>query len=715
MGRIQSSVGLVTGVAIEETVNQLIQLNALPRQRLESRNALLEREQVAIAELTALVVGVQLSTDRLGQSTLFSATSVTSSNKDALAVRSSGAPTPGNYSFIPVRQAQNQQLTSSLFSSSDYKLNEGEIVINTGGFLDSSISLDELNGGEGVSRGYLRITDKSGTSQSVDLRFAQDAQDVVDAINATDNLGVVASIDGDHFVLTDVSGGNVGNLSVSEVSGGTTASDLGLAGISTASNTASGTSVQALTAATGLSRLLDNRGLDIPTNGVALQFQLQDGSSVDLNTKLISNTASLGQLIDEINDAGDGKLQASISASGKTIEIQDLTSGTATFSVSSPAGTLAEQLGLDNASVGGLITSDRLIAGLSDVLLSSLGGGQGLGTLGQIAITDRSGASDTIDLSSATTLDDVINAFNESSVSVTAQLNRTKTGIELIDTTGATASDLIIANADATNSATALQLESSSASVRIDSGSLNLQFVTNNTKIADFNQGRGVRFGSIQFTDSTGETSAINLATLNPTTIGDVVNKINKLGIGVSASINETGDGLLLVDTAGGSGTLKVEDINGGSAALDLGIAGTATTLNVNGQEESGIDGSLTIRIKTDAETTLADLAEKINALEGSPVSASILNLNASGGVRLLLNSNASGSQGRVTIAGEVGIGFSETSEGRDALLAFGANESSGGVLVSSSSNDFTGLVDDLEFTITGTSTTPVTVSVSQS
>ena len=68
-----------------------------------------------------------------------------------------------------------------------------------------------------------------------------------------------------------------------------------------------------------------------------------------------------------------------------------------------------------------------------------------------------------------------------------------------------------------------------------------------------------------------------------------------------------------------------------------------------------------------------------------------------------------------MTIAGEVGIGFSETSEGRDALLAFGANESSGGVLVSSSSNDFTGLVDDLEFTITGTSTTPVTVSVSQS
>ena len=714
MGQIQSSVGLVTGIPIQETVDQLMAVNALPRVRLESRTSLLQQEQVAITELMTLVVGVQFTTDRLGQESLYSATTVASSRSNALSAVSTGSPKPGSYSFTPVRLAQSQQLASSLLASSDQTLSEGEIVIHTGGFLDESVNLDALNGGAGVSRGSIRITDRSGNSDIIDLRFAQTAQDVVDAINTADNIRVVADIDGDHFSLSDVSGGAVSNLEVEDVSGGTTALDLGLAGISTSDTEASGNGVYSLSLATGLNSLLDGRGVNFPTNGEALEFQLQDGSTITLTSELNGRTASLGQLIDEINQVGEGQLQARLGADGSSLEIEDLTVGGSTFAVTSPSGDLAQQLGLDNPSNAGVITSDRLIGGLNDVLLSSLAGGSGLTELGQISITDRSGASDTIDLSGAETLDDLIDTINASSVGVTAQLNRTRTGIEVIDTTGNSAQDLIIADADATNSASALNIAGQVAGDSIDSGSLHRQFVTHNTLLDDFNQGRGVNLGVIQFTDSSGTTSALSLSTLEPQTIGDVIDAINDLETDVLARINETGDGIVIVDQAGGEGELTVEDSAGGTAASDLGIAGTGQSLTLDQADVVGIDGTRTIRIATDPETTVAQLAEQINALSQSPISASLLNLNSSGGVRLLLNGSTTGRQGRVAIDSQVGLSFSETTQARDALLAFGANETSGGVLVSSATNTFSGLVEDLEFTVKEASDSPVTVTVSE-
>ena len=65
-------------------------------------------------------------------------------------------------------------------------------------------------------------------------------------------------------------------------------------------------------------------------------------------------------------------------------------------------------------------------------------------------------------------------------------------------------------------------------------------------------------------------------------------------------------------------------------------------------------------------------------------------------------------------ISSTAGVEFAQTSEARDALISFGANELGGGVLVSSSTNRFTGLVDDLEITINGSSTAPVTIDVAE-
>ena len=49
-------------------------------------------------------------------------------------------------------------------------------------------------------------------------------------------------------------------------------------------------------------------------------------------------------------------------------------------------------------------------------------------------------------------------------------------------------------------------------------------------------------------------------------TLGDVIRDINSKNLGVTASINDHGDGLLLTDTAGGGLKMKVENVDGTSA-----------------------------------------------------------------------------------------------------------------------------------------------------
>ena len=61
---------------------------------------------------------------------------------------------------------------------------------------------------------------------------------------------------------------------------------------------------------------------------------------------------------------------------------------------------------------------------------------------------------------------------------------------------------------------------------------------------------------------------AVDLNTLGheAKTVGDVIDRINASTSGkVEARINDTGDGILLVDKAGGSGTLSVSEVGTGT------------------------------------------------------------------------------------------------------------------------------------------------------
>src|SRR5262249_52717939 len=135
--------------------------------------------------------------------------------------------------------------------------------------------------------------------------------------------------------------------------------------------------------------------------------------------------------------------------------------------------------------------------------------------------------------------------------------------------------------------------------------------------LSSYNGGQGVAKGTFKITNSLGATGTINLSTLKPQTIGDVIDAINALGLHVTASINDAGDGIKLVDSAGGSGTLTVADQGAGKAAANLHLAGSATGTT--------LDGSTTIKIDVTNTDTLDSVVKKINDL-GVGVTASVLN-----------------------------------------------------------------------------------------
>src|SRR5262245_26957803 len=707
MGRIQSSTGLTTGIDIQGTVQKLMQIEGIPRDTLTARMKDAQAQQAAVTDLTALTVGIQLAIERLKKPELFNSTTVTSSNPNVLTATTSSGATPGQYQFVPVRVALANHALSSGVAASDAALGGGTFTFRFGGQIDTAANLGDLNGGVGVSRGQIKITDRSGAVATVDLRYAQTIDDVVAAINGTEGISVSASTVGDHLVLHDHSGGS-GNLRVQEVGGGTTAASLGLSGINVAANDAAGQDLVRLYSGLQLSQLRDGNGISLRTGLPDLEITFRDGSSrqIDLNPTDQSAPRALGDLLNRLNAAEPTKLQAQISADVKRIELKDLTAGAGTFAVTSPlGGTLAQELGLTGAAVGDTITGARIVSGLKTTLLGSLNGGQGLGSLGVLSLTDRSGATANVNLASAETLDDVIDAINSAGIGITASYNSAKNGIALTDTTGFTTSNLIAADGDATNTATKLGLAASVAADSINSGSLDRQVVSNSTLLTSYNGGQGVASGTFKITNSAGLSRTVNLTALKPKTIGDVIDAINGLSMNVTARINDAGDGIALVDTAGGTGTLTVADQGTGQAAADLHLEGSAVG--------NTIDGTTTFKIQLEASDTLDTLVSKINALKVG-VTASAFNDGAgSAPAHLSLLSSVTGKAGELLIDGSsLGLSFQDLTTAQNALLQVGA---SGGALISSATNSFKDVVPGLNVTLSGASTDPVTVTVAQS
>ena len=233
------------------------------------------------------------------------------------------------------------------------------------------------------------------------------------------------------------------------------------------------------------------------------------------------------------------------------------------------AGTFASAVTTPGASVNAKVT------GLTP--LSALNNGAGLDPAGFI-ITSGSGSTAktaTITLAGLSTVQDLVNAINNSGTNVTAKLSADGTGIEVDNRVSG-----VPVTIGEKGGLTATQL-----GIR----SFNTQ-----TQLSDLNGGTGVTFasatqpGTADFTITRQDGVAFPVDLTGAKTIQDVINKINtatgNTGSKVVASLNSTGNGIELTDSSGGPGTLNITALNGSQAASQLGILKTApspgTTIN---------------------------------------------------------------------------------------------------------------------------------------
>lgn len=701
MGTITSSVGLISGINTGEIINELMSIESQPVTVLENQLATTSAQQQAYTALTTQLSGIQSIGQTLEKPDTFGQTTATSSNDNVLTATTTTGAAAGTYTFQVAQTVNTQQLISQGFTDTDSaRVGAGNITIEMGGGeVSTTTALSDLNGGAGVSRGEFRITDRAGNSTVIDTSSDVSLDDVVKQINTSLDVSVNASVQGNHLVLTDTTGQTTGNLVVSDISGGSAASDLGIAG-SSSTGSITGTAINYISASTSLKQLNDGRGVQTGTNG-DFNVTLSNGSTVSVN---LATAATVGDVLNAINTAGAGKLTAAINSSGMGIQLTD-TTGSGGMTVTQDAGSeAATDLGIAGGSTGNTLTGKDILAGIDTTLLSSLNGGSGL-SLGKIALTDRSGATATVDLSSASTVQDVLDDINNAGIGLTASLKSSGNGIQITDDSGGTG-NIVIADADGGTSAEKLGIAGTfgASTTAVQGADLHRQWVTDDTELSTLNGGKGIADGTFTITNAAGAQTTVDVDS-SVTTVGQLLYQINSKDLaGVTASINADGNGISLTDTSTGAGKLTVADVSS-TTASDLNIKGTATT--------NTIDGAYEKTIAVTANDTLSTVQAAINNL-GWGVSASIINDGSSTApYRLSVTADNSGTAGQVVFdSGTTNLGTYNLVNAQDAAVFIGSSSAAKPLLVTSSTNQVTNVISGVTINLNGVSDSPVTLTV---
>lgn len=231
------------------------------------------------------------------------------------------------------------------------------------------------------------------------------------------------------------------------------------------------------------------------------------------------------------------------------------------------AGTTAVGAGTFSIEFGTRNTSAHLDPKTS---LSFLNGQSGV-SRGSIKITDRAGDSAVIDLSTAETVQDVVDAINSNE---TARVTASASGDVLVitDDTGSTSSNLKVEEVGGKNVARDLGILQSVAASTLTGTDVNTLATT--SKLDILNNGLGVRNASgTDFTISVDGGAAFNVALASTDdTIAEVITAIQNAatlaGESLTVSLTSNKKGLQIVDNAGDGGSITITDVSG--AATDL-------------------------------------------------------------------------------------------------------------------------------------------------
>ena len=750
MGGITSGVGIFSGIDTQTLVAQLLQLEARPRDLATRRLLNLQTQQGAILDINSRLSNLQSAASGFRTSKTFQSNTATSTHSDVLTASASTNASAGSYSFVVDRLVTTQQMLTRGFADKNVSgLGAQTFTFESiEGRLDRDTSLSELNGGSGVERGKIVITQGSN-SVTVNLSKSATIGDVLDRINES-SVDVTASVQDGSLVLTKGDGSD--DFTVTNASGSSTATSLGILQTSAASSV-TGAGIYRLSDDISLASLNDGNGVGLnPTAtslsrydfritidgstqvqvnlGEIVQEVLDEGGSPTGELETVEGRAtSLGKALERINaaleDQGVTDVTARVAADGVRIELFDA-SGSHTIEVAEQGqGRAARDLGiLTSGPVTGTVTGERIIAGINGTLTKNLNGGSGIGGDGTLRITARDGSgSFDVDLSGAETIEQIIGAINDAAGNggnVVASINSTGTGLTLTDTTGGSGNLIVTGAAGDDTTAENLGIFTDVAGVAsstLDSGSLQHAYVTRATRLSDLNGGEGVGTGKIQFTDSKGATATVDIGS-DTETVGELLSELNgqfsAQQLDLRARVNDNGDGIVVEEFTDGdpAGTqaIKIADV-GGTIAKKLRIAGEASGTD----GDNYINGSYESHVEFETNDTLEDVVRKINEA-GVDATATIIN-DGSGAnpFRVNIVARSSGSSGRFVLDTHgFDLGLSTLDEGQDSRVFFGSTDPAKAVLLTSSSNSLDNVINGVTIDLKSTSEDPVTLTVTR-
>src|SRR3972149_6903645 len=143
---ITTGIGLISGIPIDDVVNQLMELESQPLVRMQAQVQKLTDQRTALVELSARLLSMKLSTNTLSSSDAFARRSATSSNEDVLRATAMRGAALGSYSFTVKHLVQSQQMLSAGYADADSTaVGAGTLRLEPGGFVDAPTAIDLLN------------------------------------------------------------------------------------------------------------------------------------------------------------------------------------------------------------------------------------------------------------------------------------------------------------------------------------------------------------------------------------------------------------------------------------------------------------------------------------------------------------------------------------------------------------------------------------------
>ncbi len=624
MGTITTGVGLVSGIDTASIIDQLLALEARGKIPYENRITKLQNQQLALLDINARLLNLKTASALFRTNSIFKSALATSSNEDILTVTAGKLAQPGNFTFI-VKQlvTSSQMLSQGFVDKATTPLGLTTMSFEFGnGLVAPDTELIDLNGGAGVDRGKILITDRSGASATIDLTAATSINEVLDEINNTTAISVTATTSGDGLVITDNTGDTDSNLSVAEVGSDTTAADLGILK-DVAADFFDGDSIRTLGTESSLVSLNDGNGVLIKNNNYDLKITARDGDVYQIDLGRIDAAITDDTELKDLNNGSGISITKDITdfqiltSTGVLVDIDlgELTDDddNVTDDEVTTVGELRARVNLQldahddladgdivmtiNDDFDGFVITDNLYpdSGTLEVIEGQIGTtAEDLGLEGVDGILGDTGDADEtvdgiitgsiipnlVDDPAAVTIQDVIDRINDALDTgnvandghITAEIAADGVSLLITDNEGGGTNLIIEGAATGPSAAAHLGIEADVVSNTVDG--TRIVSGINSVLVNSINGGAGLSGNdSLTIQDRDGDSETFDLST-DHESLSDIIDSINNNSnnVDITAAINSKGTGITITEFSGVTGTGFNFTISG-TAAAELNIA----------------------------------------------------------------------------------------------------------------------------------------------